>query len=552
MSVKNLTADVLVIGGGINGVGIARDLAGRGLSVVLCEQEDLANATSSASTKIVHGGLRYLEHYDFKLVRESLMEREVLLRSAPHIIWPLDFVMPHNKDMRPYWLIRMGLFLYDYLAPREYLPGSEGLNFSKHPVGAPIKDKYKRGVMYADCWVEDSRLVVINAMDARERGAKILTRTKCKTVRKKRGSHVWRATLEDKVHNREVFVDADCVVNAAGPWVDKVIDGIDKNLATLRTRLVKGSHIVVEKLFEGPQSYILQNDDGRIVFAIPYEQNFTLIGTTDEEYKGNPSEVKISKDEVAYLCKAVNTYFKRQIAREDVVWAYSGVRPLVEDGESSASKVTRDYILDLKDYQGLPVLNVYGGKITTYRKLSEAAANLIAEKLGKRTEPWTEFAVLPGGDTNTIDFDVFYKAFCREFEWLPKDLSARYLRAYGSRARYFLKGARRIEDLGEHLGDDIYEAEVAYLVLKEWALTVEDIILRRSKWGLHITQDTEKAISRTVRKYKKRFAKPEASMSFREAREKKNERAAKAAVKSADLGPVTVKPKKIKKKKSKK
>ncbi len=517
MAAKSIATDVLVIGGGVNGTGIARDLAGRGFSVVLCEQDDLASATSSASTKIVHGGLRYLENYDFKLVRESLIEREVLLHSAPHIIWPLDFVLPHNKAQRPYWLIRLGLFIYDYLGPRDILPGSEGVNFKKNPVGAPIKDKFKRGVMYADCWVEDSRLVILNALDAREKGAKIYTRTKCTAVRKKRGAHIWRAALEDQLTKQEFFVDANLVVNAAGPWVDKVISGVDKSLPEYKTRLVKGSHIVVKKLFEGHHAYILQNDDGRIVFAIPYEGEYTLIGTTDEEFKGDPKGVKISKKEIKYLCESVNAYFKPQISDEDVVWSYSGVRSLLDDGENSASKVTRDYVLDMRDYQGLPILSVYGGKITTFRRLSEQAANKISEKLGREAEPWTEFAVLPGGDISTVDFHVFFKTFCREFQWLPKEMAMRYCKSYGTRARTFLRGCRRLEDLGEHLGGGIYEAEIAYLVLKEWAMTMEDILWRRSKWGLHITPETEKNIQKVLRKYKKRFAKPDAVLSFKEA-----------------------------------
>ncbi|MGM0422906.1 MAG: glycerol-3-phosphate dehydrogenase [Pseudomonadota bacterium] len=507
MTVRNITTDILVIGGGINGVGIARDLAGRGASVVLCEQGDLASGTSSASTKIIHGGLRYLEQFNFKLVRDSLIEREILLRSAPHLITPMDFVLPHNKKLRPYWMIRLGLFLYDYLGPRDILPGSEGLNFKNHPTGLPLKDACKRGVMYSDCWTDDARLVITTAVDARDRGAEILTRSRCKSVRKKRGSHIWRAMLEDHITKRETFVDAKLVVNAAGPWVDQVIDGVDKEIADHHIRMVKGSHIIVPKMYEGNHAYILQNTDKRIVFAIPYEGLYTLIGTTDVDYTGNPGDAEISGDEVQYLCRVVNGYFKSQIKPEDIVWSYSGVRALADEGKKDkASQVTRDYILEMKEHAGLPILSVYGGKLTTFRKLSEQAANMIMEKLGRKADPWTEFAVLPGGNFKTSDFDMFFKTFCREFEWLPREIAMRYCRTYGTRARYFLRGARQISDLGEHLGGGIYEAEIAYLVLKEWATTMEDILWRRSKWGLHIPEETEKNISRILRKYKKRFA----------------------------------------------
>ncbi len=517
MTVKEISTDVLVIGGGINGAGIARDLAGRGMSVVLCEQGDLGSATSSASSKIIHGGLRYLEHKDFKLVRQSLMEREVLLRSAPHLISPMDFVLPHNKSQRPYWLIRLGVFLYDYLAPRDFLPGSEGLNFKTHEFGAPLKDEYKRGILYSDCWADDARLVLANALDASEKGAQIFTRMKCKAVRKKRGAQVWRITCEDQISKREVFIDAKCVINAAGPWVSQIIEGIDKKLTEYKTRLIKGSHIIVPKIFEGSQAYTLQNDDGRVVFAIPYEGEFTLIGTTDVNYRGDPADVSASKDEISYLCKAVNEYFKVQINPADVVSTYSGVRSLFDDGKDNASSVTRNYKLEIKDYQGLPILSVFGGKLTSYRKLSEQAANMICERMGNASEPWTEFAVLPGGDINTADFYMYYKTFQREFAWLPKEIAYRYCKTYGSRARFFLRGAKRLEDLGQHLGGGIYEAEIAYLVMKEWAMTMEDILTRRSKWGLHITDETKANIEKVLRKYKNHFSTHTADSQFNNA-----------------------------------
>lgn len=505
MTVKNISTDILVIGGGINGAGIARDLAGRGAKVVLCEQGDLASGTSSASTKIIHGGLRYLEQYNFKLVREALREREVLLRSAPHLISPMDFVLPHNKKLRPYWMIRLGLFLYDHLGPRDILPGSEGLDFQKHVTGLPLKKGCRKGVMYSDCWTDDARLVITNAIDAREHGAEILTRTKCKTIRKKRGSHIWRAMLEDQITKKETFVDAKLVVNAGGPWVDQIVEGISKGMADHHIRMVKGSHIIVPKLYEGSHAYILQNTDKRIVFVIPYEGLFSLIGTTDIDYSGDPAKTEISDEEVEYLCRVVNAYFKPQVKPENVVWSYSGVRALVDDGAGKASSVTRDYVLEMKEYESLPILSVYGGKLTTYRKLSEQAADKIMERLGQKSEPWTAMATLPGGNIKTSDFNMFFKSFCNEFEWLPKEVALRYCKSYGTRARYFLRGARKIADLGEHLGGGIYEAEIAYLVMKEWATTMDDILWRRSKWGLHIPDETEKNIARILRKYKKRF-----------------------------------------------
>ena len=517
MTVKNITTDVLVIGGGINGVGIARDLAGQGVSVVLCEQDDLASGTSSASTKIIHGGLRYLEQYNFKLVREALIEREILMAAAPYLITPMDFVLPHNKSMRPYWMIRLGLFLYDYLGPREILPGSEGLNLLRHSFGQPLKDDNRRGIMYADCWTDDARLVIINAIDAQEKGAQILTRTKCKSLRKKRGSQMWRAMLENRLTKDETVVDAKVVVNAAGPWVDQVTGLVSDIKPDHHIRMVKGSHFIVPRLYDGGQSYILQNDDKRVIFVIPYEGEYTLIGTTDVDYTGDPADATINKDEIQYLCRIVNSYFKPQVSPEDIVSSYSGVRPLADDGQGDASSVTRDYILEMQDNKGLPMLSVYGGKLTTYRHLSEDAAAVISEKLDRKHRPWTEDAVLPGGDLKTDDFEIFFKTFCREFQWLPKENALRYCKSYGTRARYFLRGARRIEDLGEHLGGGIYEAEIAYLVLKEWAMTLEDILWRRSKWGLHVTKDTEKNIARILRKYKKRFAETDPAVPFHEA-----------------------------------
>jgi glycerol-3-phosphate dehydrogenase len=504
--------DLLVIGGGINGAGIARDAAGRGLSVVLCEQGDLAGATSSASTKLIHGGLRYLEYYEFRLVREALIEREVLLRAAPHIIWPLTFVLPHSPEQRPAWLIRLGLLLYDHLGGRETLPASRGLNLRRDPVGRPLQDRFTKGFSYADCWVEDSRLVVLNALDAHERGAEILTRMRCVAARRDGG--LWEARLES--------VDSDsggpgggpggapgrslrarAVVNAAGPWVTQVLGQLTGVNRALGLRLVKGSHLVVPRLYDGPQAYLFQNDDRRVVFAIPYESDFTLIGTTDLAYEGDPAQVAISEAESVYLCEAVNRYLNKQVAPSDAVWSYAGVRPLYDDASQDVSAVTRDYVFDVDAPDGAPpLLSVFGGKITTYRKLAEHALERLLPLLGRTspvwTRPWTREAVLPGGDLPGADFERALADFQARHAWLPAGLARRYLRAYGTRAERLIGDAESLEGLGASLGDELYEAEVDYLVQSEWARSADDILWRRSKLGLHVTPATRERLAAHV------------------------------------------------------
>ncbi|GAB4363142.1 MAG: glycerol-3-phosphate dehydrogenase [Kiloniellaceae bacterium] len=481
--------DIVVVGGGINGAGIARDAAGRGLSVLLCEKNDLASATSSASTKLIHGGLRYLEYYEFRLVREALIEREVLLRAAPHIIWPLRFVLPHNKGLRPAWMIRLGLFLYDHLGGRKLLPGSQGIDLARHPAGAPLEADLRKAFVYSDCWVQDSRLVVLNAMDAAERGAEVLTRSECLSAR--RDGPLWRVVLRDRHDGSQREVQARALVNAAGPWTAEFIEqraGLNKAKSL---RLVKGSHIVVPRLFDHDFPYIFQNPDGRIVFAIPYEDDFTLIGTTDVDFTGDAAAVKISDDEVRYLCSAVNAYFKRKIAPADVVWTYSGVRPLYDDAAESASSATRDYVLELDHGAGrAPLLSVFGGKITTYRKLAEHALEKLAGALGPLGAAWTAGVPLPGGDMPGADFDACLRHFQLDHPWLPADLARRYLRNYGTRAERLLDGAVDLAGLGEHLGDGLYEAELRYLTRHEWAETAEDVLWRRSKLGLHLDAAT--------------------------------------------------------------
>ncbi len=479
--------DLLVVGGGVNGAGIARDAAGRGLSGLLVEQNDLASATSSASTKLVHGGLRYLEYYEFKLVREALEERETLLAMAPHIIWPLRFVLPHAHATRPAWLVRLGLFLYDHLGGRKRLPGSRGLRLKGAPEGAALKPQYGKAFAYSDCWVDDARLVTLNAMDARARGAVIETRTKL--VSAHRVGAVWEARLKPAV-GPEHNVRARAIVNAAGPWVSEVLTGALSVKTGSGTRLIKGSHIIVPRLFEGDHAYMLQNPDRRIVFAIPYEDRFTLVGTTDVAWDAPPGPAKISAEEVDYLCESINRYFARPTTPDDVAWSYAGVRPLFDDHADSASAVTRDYVLEVDAPGGeAPVLSVFGGKITTYRHLADQAMNRLASFFPEAGRSWTRGAVLPGGDLPDLDRAGLARALRAEFPFLPEDMAMRLARSYGTRARGFLSGAKTLADLGEAFGAGLHAAEVDYLVAEEWARTAEDILYRRSKLGLRLAPE---------------------------------------------------------------
>ncbi|KWH23204.1 glycerol-3-phosphate dehydrogenase [Burkholderia multivorans] len=485
--------DLLVVGGGINGAGIARDAAGRGLSVLLCEQDDLASHTSSASTKLIHGGLRYLEYKEFGLVRKALQERETLLRAAPHIMWPLRFVMPHMPNLRPAWLIRIGLFLYDHLAKRELLPGSRGIDMRRHAAGAPLVDSIRRGFVYSDGWVDDARLVVLNALDAKERGAEILTRTKL--VSAERRSDEWEARLQQPDGAIRI-VRARAIANAAGPWVGDVLHGALGRGAHHSVRLVKGSHIVTRRLFDHDHAYIFQNPDKRIIFAIPYERDFTLIGTTDVEYTSDPARVAIDRDETQYLCDSINRYFKRKISPADVHWTYSGVRPLLEDeNAANASAVTRDYRLEMDDGEGAPLLSVFGGKITTFRKLAEEAGDMLCRALDRDAPAWTAGAPLPGGDIANAKFDAFADAFAKRHRWLPAPLARRYARAYGTRAARVVGNAQSLADLGAEIVPGLFEAELRYLRDTEWATCAQDVLWRRSKLGLHVAPGTLDAAS---------------------------------------------------------
>jgi len=491
---QSQSVDLLVVGGGINGAGIARDAAGRGLKVMLVERGDLAGATSSASSKLIHGGLRYLEQYEFGLVRKALAEREVLLAAAPHLVAPLEFVLPQGAGSRPGWMLRIGLFLYDHLGGRGRLPGSRGIDLRRHPAGRPLKDEYRHGFTYADCWTDDARLVVVNAMDAAGHGAVIRTRTEL--VRARRDGGVWRAVVRDVRNGHEDAVTARILVNAAGPWAADLSErqlGMDGGR---RLRLVKGSHIVVRRPDGADDAYLLQNADGRIVFVLPFLEQFSLIGTTEVELERMPDTVAITPGEVQYLCGIVNQYFRTPIAPSDVVWSFAGVRPLVDDADDDPSSVTRDFLIALDapplDAPGgaAPLLSVLGGKITTYRVLAEAAMDELAPFLPALPGPWTKGAPLPGGDMPLGGFDAYAADVLQDVPWLPPDVTRRLLRTYGSRIEELLGGAGSLAELGAHYGDGVYEAEISYLLRSEWLETVEDLLWRRSKLGLVVSDAT--------------------------------------------------------------
>jgi glycerol-3-phosphate dehydrogenase len=463
--------DLLIIGGGVNGAGIARDAAGRGLAVMLCEQGDLAGATSSASSKLIHGGLRYLEYYHFRFVREALLEREVLLGIAPHVVWPARFILPHDKGLRPALVIEAGLFLYDWLAWRNRLGRSRRVDLRTAKEGAPLKDHLTTGFAYSDCRVDDARLVVLNAVDARERGADIHTRTRCVSAKREQGT--WRVTLLDLRAAATTIVKARGLVNAAGPWAAEVLSAVIGHDAGKRLRLVKGSHIVVPRIYEGYHSYVLQNEDRRVVFVMPYEMDYSLIGTTEIPFEGDPSTARISKDEIVYLCTAVSRYFRKPLSPRDAVESFSGVRPLYDDGAKNASAATRDYVLDLDAPEGsAPLVSVFGGKITTYRRLAEDAVERLAPQLKPpRAERWTATAPLPGGDMEDGDFDRFLRTLRGKYPWLDAATVARFARAYGTRAEAVLGDARGTCDLGVDFGAGLFQAEIDYLIDQEFAQT---------------------------------------------------------------------------------
>ncbi|NND92611.1 MAG: glycerol-3-phosphate dehydrogenase [Granulosicoccus sp.] len=486
------TFDLVVVGGGINGAGIARDAAGRGLRVMLCEKDDLAQHTSSSSTKLIHGGLRYLEHYDFMLVRHALGEREVLLRAAPHIIWPLRFILPHHQALRPRWLIRLGLFLYDNLGGRKLLPRSNSVDLTRHVAGQALKKTYTSGFEYSDCWVQDARLVTLNVMDAAARGCDVRVRTECTDIIREDGQLT--VNLRDHLTGQSDSVTARALVNASGPWVERTLALDEEHDARHGVRLVKGSHIVVPKLFEHPYTYIFQNADNRILFAIPYENDFTLLGTTDVEIQSEPGTEVIEQAEIDYICDNASEYFATPVTPEQVVWTYTGVRPLYDDASDNASTVTRDYKLDLDTREGAPILSVYGGKITTYRKLAEQAVDMLQPVLGFSQGAWTSPEPLPGGEIPDADFDAFLAQCQSRYPWMEAALLLDYARNYGTRLSKLIGDARSMAELGHHFGGPLYQAEVDYLVREEWARTAADILWRRSKKGLHTPEGTEQAL----------------------------------------------------------
>ena len=483
--------DVFVIGGGINGTSIARDASGRGLKVFLAEMDDLASGTSSKATKLIHGGLRYLETYEFRLVREALIEREVLLKSAPHIIWPLRFVLPYHSGLRPRWLIRLGLFIYDHLGGRKILPATRSVDLTTDVTGQPLKPEYVHAYEYSDCWVQDSRFVVLNARDAAARGAVIRTRTKVDAARNGNGG--WQIDITGAEGKTETIF-AKALVNAAGPWVSEVLSGVIGRNDPNGVRQVKGSHLVVEKLYDHDRCYIFQNADGRICFAIPYENNFTLIGTTDEDHPSHMEKPEVSPAETDYLLGAVSEYFKRPVTREMIKWSYAGIRPLYNDGASKAQEATRDYVLKLEqDSSGAPLLSVFGGKLTTSRKLAEHAMEKLSPFFPKAGKPWTVTSHLPGGKIEFGDIARFIEQQQKACSFLKPQNVVRLFRAYGTEMEKILEGARFAPDLGKFFGP-LSEREIAFLREHEWAVTSDDILWRRSKLGLHMKPDEQAAL----------------------------------------------------------
>ena len=482
--------DLFIIGGGVNGCGIARDAAGRGMSVVLAEQGDLAQATSSASTKLFHGGLRYLEYYEFRLVREALIERERLLSAMPHISWPMRFVLPYHTGLRPKPLIRLGLFLYDHLGGRKILPATKSLDLRQHPTGRALKQQYTSAFEYSDCWVQDARLVSLNARDAALRGARIMTRTMVTGAI--RQADQWLVQVKDVNTGALSEIAARCLINAGGPWVSQIISDELHIDTREKVRLVRGSHIVTRKLFDHDQPYIFQGADNRIVFAIPYEDEFTLIGTTDVDHKAPPGEAKCTDEEADYLCNFVSEYFEKPVTRDDIVWTYSGVRPLYDDGASSATEATRDYVLSLNT-DGAPLLNIFGGKITTYRRLAENALAKIGDVVTVPSGDWTAGVALPGGDFPVDGVQDLVDGLLADYPFLTPIWARRLIRGYGTEARAILGDAKTVSELGQDFGGTLSEAEARWLVEHEFARTADDILWRRSKLGLHMDEQQRAA-----------------------------------------------------------
>ncbi len=506
-------SDIFIIGGGINGCGIACDAAGRGLNVTLCEQGDLAQGTSSSSSKLIHGGLRYLEYYEFGLVRKALEERETLLRIAPHIVHPMRFLLPHHKGLRPAWLIRLGLFLYDHLGGRKLLSGTKTVDLRNSRYGEALRDKYRMAFEYSDCIVDDARMVILNAMAARDRGAQIYSR--CKVLSAHRENKFWAIEVQDMMTGVKRVLRAKILINAAGPWVSGIVENViqpenqktetNNGKSKAEVRLVKGSHIVVPRIYNHNKAYTFQGSDGRVVFTIPYQENFTLIGTTDVDYEGDLNRVKISTEEITYLCDLVSEYFERPLTPKDVVWQYAGVRPLFDDGTGMAQAATRDYILNLEGgLNGQPaILNVIGGKVTTYRVQAEDVLEKIKHLVPEMKDKWTSAQTLPGGDMAGGSVEAETARMHFKYPALDKKYMERLVRSYGSLADKVLNQIQKMENLGLCFGGDLYEAEVIYLMKNEWAVTAEDILWRRSKLGLRLSDVEIAALDLWMRNYGK-------------------------------------------------
>lgn len=491
--------DVLVVGGGVNGCGVARDAVGRGLTVALVEQADLAGATSSASTKLFHGGLRYLEYYEFGLVKKALVEREVLLRNMPHISWPMRFIIPHMPGMRPKLMLRAGLFIYDYIGGRKLLPATKTIRLDKNPLGDPLVDEIKVGFEYSDCWVDDARLVVLNARDAADRGAKIMTRTRLTSAKPKDGQ--WVASLKDMNTGKTRRIQARVLINAGGPWVKEIIEEKVKASTPENIRLVRGSHIVVPKIYDHDRAYFFQIEDGRLVFTIPYENDFTLIGTTDVDHEGDPANPKCSPEEAAYLCDVVSRNFKKKTTPDDIVWTYAGVRPLHDTEGGDAKSASRDYEIKVRMIENdSPMINIFGGKITTYRKLSEEVVAELAPFTQMIGKPWTHHANLPGGDFAFQQKDELIAQFRWDFPFLSEGQVRRMFKAYGTKASEMLKGMTSVKQMGKDFGSGLTEVEVKWQMEHEWAQTAEDVVWRRTKLGLRLSEKQVAALDVWMKK----------------------------------------------------
>jgi glycerol-3-phosphate dehydrogenase len=475
--------DLFIIGGGINGTGIAADAAGRGLSVILCEQDDLASGTSSASTKLIHGGLRYLEQYDFLLVHKALKEREILWHKAPHLIAPLRFVLPYEKVLRPKWMLRIGMWLYDHLSKRQYLPPSQAIALTPDTYGAALKPEFKEGFIYSDCWADDARLVVLNALAATEHGAQIYTRQAVTRVQAQ--DNHWLITTYDQQTQREKQYQARLLINASGPWVKICQQQLLPERQSIAIELVKGSHIVVKRLYPGNHAYMLMNQDGRVILVLPFLNDYTLIGTTDIFYTGDPHTVQITPAEITYLCDAVNHFFQKPLTSAEVIWSYSGVRPLQGGNKQNPSHISREYVLQWdKTPQQPPLLNIIGGKITTYRKLAEEVVDSLTSYFPQMGPSWTAHIPLPGGDLPQKDFAQFVEQCRKQYAWLPVTLCERYAHQYGTRIHQLLVNAHALSELGRDFGHGLYTLEIDFLVQHEWAMTAEDILWRRTKLGM--------------------------------------------------------------------